>query len=229
MDALQALATEHGLWLLEDAAQAIGARWRARPVGSMGVAGCFSFYPTKNLGAYGDAGLLTTNDPALGAAVEQLRRHGGRDKYNVEVLGYNSRLDELQAAILRVKLRYLAEWTAARQRIAAGYDALLADTPVTTPWVAPHASHVYHQYTIRAPRRDELAAHLRAQGVATMVYYPVPLHRQPLYAPLGLADGALPHAEAAAHEVLSLPMFPELTEAQQRTVADSIRAFYRQH
>ena len=226
MDDLQRIADQHGLWILEDCAQAIGARWRGTPVGALGVAGCYSFYPTKNLGAYGDGGLVATNDLALGARVEQLRRHGGKDKYNVEVLGYNSRLDELQAAILGVKLRYLPAWTHARQAVAQRYDALLHDTPVTTPFVAPDAEHVYHQYTIRAPERDALAAHLRDHGIGTMVYYPVPLHRQPLYAPLGLGPGAFPQAEAAAASVLSLPIFPELTAEQQTEIAGVIRGFY---
>jgi dTDP-4-amino-4,6-dideoxygalactose transaminase len=226
MDAIMAIAARHGLWVLEDCAQAIGATWNGRPVGRFGIAGCLSFYPTKNLGAAGDAGMIVTTSARFADQIEVLRRHGGRDKYNVEMIGYNSRLDELQAALLRVKLRYLAEWTAARRRVAARYDALLAGAPVTTPAVAAGATHVYHQYTIRAPRRDALIEHLRRQGIGTMIYYPYPLHRQPIYATLGYAEGSLPESERAGREVVSLPIYPELTEAQIETVAGAIRHFY---
>lgn len=226
MDAIMAIAGRHGLWVLEDCAQAVGAAWGGQPVGTFGAAGCFSFYPTKNLGGAGDGGMVVTMDARLAEQVELLRRHGGRDKYNVEMVGYNSRLDELQAAVLRVKLPRLREWNDARRRVAARYDALLAGTPVTTPAVAAGATHVYHQYTIRAPRRDALAEHLRHQGVGTMIYYPYPLHRQAIYAGLGYAEGSLPESERAGREVLSLPIYPELADAQIDAVAAAVRDFY---
>jgi dTDP-4-amino-4,6-dideoxygalactose transaminase len=226
MDALRDIAERHDLWLLEDACQALGARWQDRPVGTLGVAGCFSFYPTKNLGAAGDAGLLCSQHPTFAERVEILARHGGRERYNAEAVGYNSRLDALQAAILRIKLRRLDQWNAERRRVAARYDELLRPTPVTTPATAPGAYHVFHQYTIRAPRRDELAAYLSEQRIATMIYYPIPLHRQPLYRELGLASGSLPESERAAAEVLSLPIYPELNDEQIITVAAAIRRFY---
>jgi dTDP-4-amino-4,6-dideoxygalactose transaminase len=227
MEAIMSIAERHGLWVLEDAAQAIGAAWNDTPVGRFGVAGCLSFYPTKNLGAAGDAGMVVTTSPKFADQVELLRRHGGRDKYNVEMVGYNSRLDEIQAAVLRVKLRHLKEWTAARRRVAARYDALLAGTPVTTPAVHASATHVYHQYTIRAPRRDELAEYLKHQEVGTMIYYPYPLHRQAIYADLGYAEGSLPASERAGREVLSLPIYPELADAQIEAIAGAIRQFYK--
>lgn len=226
MEALQDIAERHGLWVLEDACQALGASWNGRPAGSIGVAGCFSFYPTKNLGAAGDAGMLTAARADFADRVEVLARHGGRERYKADLVGWNSRLDALQATILRVKLRHLEEWTAQRRRVAARYDELLRDTPVTTPYTAPEALHVYHQYTIRAPRRDELAAFLKQRGVGSMIYYPIPIHLQPLYAELGYADGSLPATEHAAAEVLSLPIYPELTDEQIDEVVAAIREFY---
>lgn len=226
MGAIMELAMRYHLLVIEDSAQALGATFRGQPVCSFGQIGCLSFYPTKNLGAYGDGGMAITRDDEIADRLRLLRQHGGRIKYHHERLGYNSRLDELQAAILRVKLRHLAEWTSARQRVAAQYDQLLADLPVTTPYRSPEVTHVYHQYTIRAPRRDELQAFLQEHGIGTMVYYPVPLHLQPMYAHLGVPEGSLPEAERAAKEVLSLPIYPELTEEQVQTVADAIREFY---
>ncbi len=226
MEALMDIAERHGLWVLEDACQALGASWNGRPAGSIGVAGCFSFYPTKNLGAAGDAGMLTAARADFAEHVEVLARHGGRERYKADLVGWNSRLDALQATILRVKLRHLEEWTEARRRVAARYDELLRDTPVTTPYAAPQARHVYHQYTIRAPRRDELAAFLKQRGVGSMVYYPIPIHLQPLYAELGYLDGSLPATEHAAAEVLSLPIYPELTDEQIDEVVAAIREFY---
>jgi dTDP-4-amino-4,6-dideoxygalactose transaminase len=212
--------------VIEDAAQAIGARYRGRRAGSIGDVGCFSFYPTKNLGAYGDGGMVVTNDAALAERIDVLRRHGSPQKYHAEWVGYNSRLDALQAAILGVKLRYLDEWNEARWRAAQRYDELLASLPVTTPYVAAGVEHVYHQYTIRAPRRDALADHLQERGVGRMIYYPVPLHLQGLYAGLGYKEGSLPVSEAASREVLSLPMYPELADVQQRQVVDAIGDFF---
>ena len=226
MGAFMDLAARYRLPVVEDSAQALEATWQGRPVSSFGDVGCLSFYPTKNLGACGDGGMAVTNDAGIADRLDTLRRHGGRVRYHHERLGYNSRLDELQAAILRVKLRYLSAWTAARQRIAARYDELLADLPVVTPYVAPEATHVYHQYTIRAPRRDALRAYLAEQGIETAIYYPVPLHRQEMYADLGLGEGSLPETEKAAREVLSLPIYPELTDEQVQAVAGAIRRFY---
>ncbi len=226
MAAILEIARKHGLRVIEDAAQAIGAEEQGRRVGSLGDVGCFSFYPTKNLGAYGDGGMITTNDPALAEKVKVLRQHGSRTRYQNEILGFNSRLDEIQAAVLRVKLRYLEEWTARRRQIAALYSELLADTDVVTPYERPGVRHVYHQYTIRAPRRDALRAYLQEQGIGSMVYYPIPLHQLKLYAGLNYPAGSLPVSEEAAQEVLSLPMYPELSDEQVREVAAAIRRFY---
>ena len=226
MDPIMELAEMHGLYVIEDAAQAIGARYKGRRIGSMGHAACLSFYPTKNLGAYGDGGMVVTNDAALVEQVDVLRRQGSKKKYHAEVLGFNSRLDSLQAAILGVKLKHLDGWNKGRQRAAQRYNELLADLPVTTPYESPDVYHVYHQYTVRAPQRDALAAYLKQHGIGTMIYYPVPLHLQGLYASLGYGEGSLPESEKASREVLSLPMYPELTEAQQQEVAQAIREFY---
>lgn len=226
MDALSEIAERHGLWVVEDACQALGATWHDRPVGSLGVAGCFSFYPTKNLGAAGDAGLLSSQHESFAETVEMLARHGSRRTYYAEAVGFNSRLDEIQAAILRVKLRYLDEWTEGRRRVAARYDELLRDSSVAIPARQPHARHVYHQYTLQAPRRDELATALHNAGISTMIYYPTPMHLQPLYRDLGIKLGSLPHSETAAEHVLSLPIYPELTDDQIETVAGAIRSFY---
>jgi len=226
MDPILDLADRHGLAVIEDAAQAIGAEYKGRRAVSMGLLGCLSFYPTKNLGAYGDAGMVVTNDASLAAKLDVLRRQGGRDRYYHDVLGFNSRLDSMQAAILRVKLRYLEAWQEQRRAAARRYDALLAGLPVITPYVRPDVRHVYHQYTLRAPRRDELAGFLRGRDIGSMIYYPLPLHRQKMYAGLGMAEGSLPQAEAAGREVLSLPMYPELTAAQQEEVAAAIAEFY---
>jgi len=229
MDAIMAIAERHGLAVIEDAAQAIGAEYQGRRAGSIGHVGCLSFYPTKNLGAYGDAGMVVTNDAALADKLDVLRRQGGKTKYFHQVLGFNSRLDTMQAAVLRVKLRYLERWQEARRAAARRYDELLAASgaPVATPYVRSDVRHVYHQYTIRAPQRDALAQHLQQRGVGTMIYYPLPLHLQGLYSELGMAEGSLPNAEAAGHEVLSLPMFPELSAAQQEEIVAAVAGFYR--
>jgi len=234
MDPIMELAETRGLYVIEDAAQAIGARYpstgsgrrKGRRVASMGHAGCLSFYPTKNLGGYGDGGMVVTNDAAVAEEIDILRRQGGKNKYHAEVLGFNSRLDSLQAAILGVKLKYLDDWNKARRRVAQGYNELLASLPVTTPYESPDAYHVYHQYAIRAPQRDALAAYLKERGIGTMIYYPTPLHLQTLYASLDYSETSLPESETASREVLSLPMYPELTEVQQQEVARAIREFY---
>ena len=224
MDRIMSIATRAGVAVIEDCAQAIGSRYRGRPLASFSDVGCLSFFPSKNLGAYGDGGMVVTSNAAIAEKIDVLRRQGGKEKYYHEVLGFNSRLDTLQAAILNVKLKYLDEWNEGRRRVAHRYNELLADLPVVTPYESPDGYHVYHQYTIRAKDRAGLAAHLKTKGVATMIYYPVPLHRQPLYA--DMAKLKLPHAEQAAEEVLSLPMFPELTSEDQEFIVNNIREFY---
>jgi len=228
MDEIMAIANEYGLYVVEDAAQAISAEYKGRKVGTIGDLGCFSFFPTKNLGAYGDGGMIVTNDDALAERVRILRVHGSKPKYYHHLVGTNSRLDALQAAILRVKLTHLPEWTTARQRIAARYDEMLHGVPgIETPHRAPARTHIFHQYTVRVHdgMRDALREHLRAQGIGTQVYYPLPLHLQPCFADLSYREGDLPESEQASREVLSLPMFPELTEQEQEYVAIEIKRF----
>lgn len=239
MDSLRPLADEFRLALIEDAAQAIGARWSKHNAGSMGVCAAFSFYPTKNLSAYGDAGMVTTNNPEMAAHMRHLRNHGGSRRYVHEELGWNSRLDAIQAAILRVKLKYVQGWNEARRRRAERYDKLFAAAgltstggqpenaaPIQIPWTSGQAHHVFHQYVVRAFRRDELREFLTARKIGTEIYYPIPLHLQPCFVYLGYREGDLPEAERAAKEVLALPMFPELTEDEQRWVVKSIADFY---
>jgi dTDP-4-amino-4,6-dideoxygalactose transaminase len=227
MDEILKIARRHDLYVVEDCAQAIGAEDGARRVGSFGDVACFSFYPTKNLGAYGDGGMVTTNNPDIAERIDVLRRQGGKTKYYHEVLGFNSRLDEMQAALLRVKLRHLDDWQAGRRRVAARYDELLSAVErVRVPYVRPDVTHVYHQYTICVPRRDDLQAYLKECGIGSMIYYPLPLHRQGLYADLGYAEGSLPVSEEAGREVISLPTYPELTEEQIQRVAGAIREFF---
>jgi dTDP-4-amino-4,6-dideoxygalactose transaminase len=232
MDSILDIARVHELDVIEDAAQSIAAQYRGRPVGSLGVLGCFSFFPSKNLGGAGDGGMIATNDPTLADRLRLLRSHGSRRKYEYEVLGFNSRLDELQASILRVKLRHLDSWTAARQRNADRYRALAAeyglDRWIGLPVHPPDLVHVYNQFVIRTQQRDELRERLNHAGVPTEVYYPSPLHLQPAFAYLGYQRGDFPEAERASQEVLSLPIFAELTEDQQRIVLTNISKFYHQ-
>jgi len=223
MDHLLGLAREYGLKVVEDAAQAIGAEYQGRPVGGLGDVGCFSFYPTKNLGAYGDGGLATTQDPAIADHLLRLRVYGGRDRYHHEELGWNSRLDEIQAAVLRAKLPLLSSWNARRRQIATRYRAGLGALPVGLPAEVPGTSHVYHQFVVRVANRDEVARRMAERGVRTAVYYPVPLHLQPMYRDLGYREGDFPEAERAAREVLCLPMYPELTDAQVDEVIEACR------
>jgi len=223
MEPLLALARSDGLVVIEDAAQAIGATYRGTRVGGLGHIGCFSFYPTKNLGAMGDGGLATTQDTALGDHLLRLRVYGGRQRYLHEELGFNSRLDEIQAAVLRVKLGFLEEWTARRQAIAARYRGGLAGLGLALPAERPGSTHVYHQFAIRVPDRDAVQRRMAERGVQTAVYYPVPLHLQPMYRDLGYRSGDFPEAERAAREVLCLPMYPELTDAQVDEVAEAVR------
>jgi dTDP-4-amino-4,6-dideoxygalactose transaminase len=244
MDPILAIAAKHGIPVIEDNAQSIGASHRGRKTGSMGRAGCLSFYPSKNLGAYGDAGMIVTNDEKLATRLRALRNHGQTGRYLSTERGWNSRLDELQAAILRVKLSHLPDWTAARQSHARRYDTLLADLPgVTLPRVPPGREHVYYLYTIAissrfanraarsasendpdgATRSDVVQQRLANRGIASVVYYPVPLHLQPLYASLGGKPGDLRMSERAAREVLSIPLYPELTAPQIDRVAQAVR------
>lgn len=226
MEAIRRIADRRGLAVVEDCAQAIGATVRDQMVGTFGEVGCFSFFPSKNLGAYGDGGLVTTNDEQLANRIKALRVHGGLKKYYHEELGINSRLDELQAAILRVKLPHLDAWIAARREIAARYTAAFAGVDgITTPIEVKSSVHVYHQYTIRVAERDAARQKLAAAGVQTMVYYPIPLHLQPVNKH-SVAE-TFPYSEGAAREVLSLPMYPELTPAAQNGVIAAVKEAVR--
>ena len=223
MDALAAIASAHDLFLIEDAAQAHGAEYRGRRCGSMGHMGCFSFYPGKNLGAFGDAGAVTGNDRMLMEKVGMLRNHGRKTKYEHDEIGYGERIDAIQAAILGAKLPYLEGWTAARRDHAALYDRLLADADVVTPTAAPDVRHVYHLYVIRTERRDTVRDYLNANGVGAGIHYPVPLHRQPAYRKRGYDALRLPVTERIAGEIISLPMYPEMTDAQIERVAETLK------
>ncbi len=228
MDPILAFAKARHLPVIEDNAQAIGASYKGRRTGSLGDAACVSFYPTKNLGAYGDAGMVVTNSAELAARIRVLRNHGQSEKYRSTEPGWNSRLDEIQAAILRVKLRHLSNWQRARQSHAAEYNRLLSQIPGVMPPLAPEGyEHVYHQYTIRIEQRDALQKFLSERKIGSTIYYPYPLHLQPLYASLGHKPGDFPHSERAAQEVLSLPMYPELRNEQIARVVDAIAEFLK--
>jgi len=230
MDAIMVVAREYGLPVIEDAAQAIGTEWKGRRVAGIGEIGCLSFFPTKNLGAFGDAGMCVTNDDALASKLRILRVHGGEPKYYHHVIGGNFRIDEIQAAVLRVKFRHLEDWHAARQRNAAYYDRAFAAAGtaarVATPTARPVCRHIYNQYVIRVPDRDRLRTYLGEQGVGTEIYYPVPLHMQQCFAYLGYRPGDCPEAARAAGETLALPIYPELEERQLQYVVDTIAGFY---
>jgi dTDP-4-amino-4,6-dideoxygalactose transaminase len=240
MDAFEALAQKHRVAIIEDAAQAFGATWRGKKAGSLGRVNAFSFYPTKNLSAYGDGGAVTTDDEELADHVRRLRNHGSRERYYHEEIGCNSRLDALQAAVLRTKLKHIDDWNLKRREIAASYDALLRDsglvktgaltvdaqTPVSLLQTRGEAFHIYHQYVVRAFRRDELRTYLTAHGIGTEIYYPVPLHLQQSFAYLGYKPEDLPVAEAAAKESLALPIFPELRDEEQQRVVATVAEFY---
>jgi dTDP-3-amino-3,4,6-trideoxy-alpha-D-glucose transaminase len=222
---LLALARERGLKVVEDCAQSHGARYKGARTGSQGDLAAFSFYPTKNLGAFGDGGAITTGDAALAERVRLLREYGWRRRYISEIPGVNSRLDEMQAAILRVQLRHLDSGNTARQALAALYDRSLRSSCVTLPAAAPGLDHVYHQYVVRHPRRDALREHLKTQGIGTLIHYPLPVHLQPAYAGRLRTVGSMEKTEQAAASVLSLPMFPELTEEQARRTAAAVLAW----
>jgi dTDP-4-amino-4,6-dideoxygalactose transaminase len=225
MPRLREICQRQGVAVIEDAAQAIGAEWGGKRAGSMGDIGCFSFFPSKNLGAFGDGGLVTSVRQDLGELARILREHGAKPKYHHIKLGMNSRLDALQAAILRVKLRHLDAWTEGRRRNADTYRERLAGSPVGLPVARPQARHIYNQFVVRSRDRDGLRAHLQAAGVGTEIYYPKPMHVQPCFAALGRREGDFPVSEAAARETLALPIYPELKPEQLGYVADRIREF----
>ncbi len=228
MDTILQLAEKYGLKVIEDCAQALGAEYEGSKVGSLGDAGCFSFFPAKVLGAYGDGGMVTTNDPVIAEKVGMLRNHGSKEKYYHLIPGFNSRLDSLQAAILRVKLRHLDEWIERRRRNAELYSQLLGEiNGIETPYIAPKSNHVFNYYTIRLRKnrgdRDKLREYLLSQGIATAIYYPLSLHLQEVYKPLGHREGEFPESEEAQREVLSLPMYPELATEQIEKIAALVR------
>ncbi len=231
LDPILEIARRHDLSVIEDAAQAIGARYKGRPVGTAGTIGCFSFFPSKNLGGGGDGGLMTANDPAIAARLNLLRSHGSRERYHYEIIGTNSRLDAIQAAILGVKLKHLPQWTEARRQRAGHYRALFSKydlgEEIQLPSEPAGCFHVYHQFSVRVRERDQLRHFLKEAGIPTEIYYPVPLHLQPAFAYLGHRAGDFPRSEAASRDVLALPIYPELTGEQQASVVETIARYYR--
>ncbi|MEK3857171.1 DegT/DnrJ/EryC1/StrS family aminotransferase [Cytobacillus sp. FSL H8-0458] len=231
MDEIMEIANQHNLSVVEDAAQAIGAEYKGKKPGELGTTCCFSFFPTKNLGGYGDGGMIVTNNEVLAEKMSVIRVHGSKPKYYHHVLGYNSRLDEMQAAILNVKLPHLNDWSKQRREKAEYYTELLNEKlgdKVKTPFIKEDNYHIFHQYTIRVEKRDELQQYLRENGVSTMVYYPKPLHLQPVFSELGYKEGDLPVTEKACEQALSLPMFPELKPEQQEYVVSKIADFFKE-
>jgi dTDP-4-amino-4,6-dideoxygalactose transaminase len=222
MDPIMEIARRHGLVVIEDAAQAHGAKYKGKPVGSIGDLACFSFYPGKNLGAYGEGGAVTTNNVELARIVRMLRDWGQDRKYHHVLRGFNYRMEGFQGSVLGVKLRHLEAWTEARRRIAEQYNQLLANCDVQTPEQMPWAHHVYHVYTLRIEDRDGMQSALAEQGVQTGIHYPIPVHLQPAYADLGYRTGSFPRAEAAAKQVLSLPLYPELSDKAVTEVAAAV-------
>jgi dTDP-4-amino-4,6-dideoxygalactose transaminase len=227
MDPIMAVARRYRLAVIEDAAQSITSTYKGRPAGSIGKAGCFSFFPSKNLGGIGDGGMIVTNDEALYKRLMLMRNHGAEPKYYHKFIGANFRLDPIQAAALLVKLPHLDDWSEARRHNAAYYNERFAGTVVQTPYISPDCRTIYNQYCIRVPRRDEVAAHLKANKIGCEVYYPVPLHLQECFTYLGYSKGDFPEAEKAAGEILALPIYPELTREMQDTVVEAILAFLR--
>jgi len=229
MDPILAIARKHGLYVFEDAAQAAGGRYKGRMVGSLADAAGFSFYPGKNLGAYGDGGAVTTNNDEIAEMVRLLRNIGQKVKYYHEVKGFNHRLDTMQAAVLKVKLPHLDGWNASRRRAAATYNDLLRDLPVVTPLMAPYAEHIFHLYVIRVHNREALMEHLKNRGIASGLHYPIPIHVQPAYSELGYKAGDFPITEAYAETILSLPIYPELDDEKVATIVDAIYDFFESH
>jgi len=227
VDAVAAVCKKHNLPFVEDAAQAHGAKYKGKSIGTFGSVSCFSFYPAKNLGACGEGGALVTNDAKLAARAKSLREHGSTVRYHHDEVGYNYRLEGIQGAVLGVKLKHLAHWTRERQRVAARYAELLKDTPLQLPPVTVGNESAWHLYTVRSSRRDELKKFLDENKIGNAVHYPMPLHLQKVYANIGYRPGDFPVAEKASREVLSLPMFPELTDAQIQRVADVVKDFFR--
>ena len=225
MDTILEIAHANGLMVIEDAAQAIGAVYKGKHAGSLGDVGCFSFYPTKNLGGYGDGGLVTTHDDKLAEFVKILRVHGSKPKYYHSYIGINGRLDAIQAAVLSVKLKYLDGWSEKRRLIAAYYNEHLKGLPIRLPQIEPHNTHIFHQYVIATSNRDAMMKYLEGQGIETTVYYPVPLHLQKCFEYLGYKKGALPESERASNETLALPIFPEITQKEQDYVIHHIKNF----
>ncbi len=226
MAPIMEIARRYGLVVIEDAAQAHASEYKGQRVGSIGDLGCFSFYPGKNLGAYGEGGMIVTNNPEYTRTLRMLRDWGQEQRYHHVLKGYNCRMDGLQGAILRVKLRHLDAWTTARRNHARQYDELLVDLGVKTPTVMPYSHHVYHIYAVRSPQRDALQQMLHQEGVQTGIHYPIPVHLQSAYADLGYHIGDFPYSEAAAKEVLSLPMYAELCDEQIKTVTEKVELFY---
>ncbi|HVM49471.1 MAG TPA: DegT/DnrJ/EryC1/StrS family aminotransferase [Candidatus Acidoferrum sp.] len=226
VEPIQAVCLKHNLPLVEDAAQAHGATYKKKVIGAFGAMSCFSFYPGKNLGAYGEGGALVTRNAAYAARARSLREHGSTKRYYHDEVGFNYRMEGIQGAVLGVKLKHLDAWTRERRRVAHRYHELLADTPLQLPREAPGAESAYHLYVVRHPRRDELKKHLEANHVGCALHYPVPLHLQKCYASLGYRPGSFPIAEKAARECLSLPIYPEMTDAQIQRVAEVIRSFF---
>jgi dTDP-4-amino-4,6-dideoxygalactose transaminase len=228
MDPILEIAKKHNLFVIEDAAQALGAKYKKKMAGALGDVGCFSFFPTKNLGGYGDGGMVITNNPEIAKKVKMLRVHGASPKYYHKTVGYNSRLDPIQAAALSVKLRYLNEWNRERRRKADNYNRLLSSLrEITLPKSISHCFHIYNQYTICAKDRDGLRQHLKNKGIETEIYYPLPLHLQECFGYLGYREGDLPEAERCAEESLAIPVYPELTEDEQERIAEEITNFYK--
>ncbi len=226
MDAILDIARRHDLFVIEDAAQSITATYKGLPCGGLGTAGCLSFFPSKNLGAAGDGGMIVTNDEVLYTRMMLMRSHGAKPKYFHKFVGANFRLDPIQAAVLLVKLPHLNSWSKARRDNAAYYDSRLAGSPIGTPYIRPDCVSIYNQYVIRIERRDQLAAHLKQLGIGTEIYYPLPMHLQECFGYLGHRKGDFPEAEKAAEEVLALPVYPELTPEMREYVADALLDFY---
>ena len=228
IDPILEIGKKYNLCIIEDAAQAIGAEYKGRKAGSMGDLGCLSFFPSKNLGGYGDGGMVITNNTELAEKIRVLRAHGAKPKYYHSLIGLNSRLDALQAAVLSVKLKYLDGWSKARRQNAENYNHLFSDTDVITPYTEPYNYHIYNQYIIRVSKRDELQEFLKERNIGTAIYYPVSLHLQECYADLGYREGDFPEAEKASQETLVLPIYSELTKEQQIAVVEAIKEFIKQ-